>query len=63
MTILSYSDPESKAFLEARKRQRDLEWLAGKLGDATYLRSLMIYGYGDADARTELSLLKMSKNR
>lgn len=31
------------------------------IDDATYLRSMMILGYGDRDARTELSLLWMER--
>jgi len=61
--MLCHSDPESKAFLEARKVARDLEWLAGQIGEPTYLRSLMIYGYSDNDAKTELNLLKLAKRR
>ena len=62
MVAMHFTDPEAKAELEARKRLRDQEWLAGQLGDATYLRSLMIYGYGDRDAQTELNLLKLAKD-
>ena len=40
--MIHFSDPEAKAGLEERKRMRDQEWLVGQLGDATYLRSLMI---------------------
>lgn len=61
MTMLHYSDPEAKAHLEARKCQRDLEWLKDQIGDATYLRSLMIDGMLEKDARVELSHLKMAK--
>jgi hypothetical protein len=38
-------------------------WRDGLVGDATLLRSLMILGYGDRDARTELSLLMMEGKR
>lgn len=30
------------------------------IGEATYLRSLMIIGYSPSEARTELALLKMA---
>lgn len=57
--MIHFSEPEAKALLEERKRLRDVEWLRGQLGDATYLRSLMILGYSDNDARVELKLRKM----
>lgn len=61
MTILSYSDPESRALLEERKRLRDLEWLARQIGDDTYICSLKIYGYREQDAEQELRMLKLTK--
>ena len=51
---LHYSDPESRALLAERKQLRDLEYLRGQVGEATYLRSLMIMGYLPDEARTEL---------
>lgn len=59
--MMHFSDPEAKAHLEQRKRQRDIEWLRGQIGEPAYLRSLMVMGWLEKDARTELSLLKMSK--
>lgn len=56
---MNYHDPETRQLLEARKRERDAEWLRGQVGEATYLRGLMILGYLPADARIELNLLKM----
>ena len=56
-----YSDPEARAELEQRKAQRDLEWLKGQIGDATYLTSLRILRYAERDAKSELNLLRMSK--
>lgn len=61
MTLLHYSDPESKAELEARKRLRDLEWLKNQIGESTYVASLINYGYSEKDAQTELNLLKQHK--
>jgi hypothetical protein len=55
----NFSDPEARHILNARKTERDNEWLRGQIGEATYLRSLFILGYGDRDAQTELNLLKM----
>lgn len=63
MTILSYSDPESKVLLEERKRLRDLEWLKGQIGDSTYVVSLMGYGYYEKDAEQELRLLQLEKRK
>lgn len=54
-----FSDPEARQLLDDRKRQRDLEWLAGQIGEPTYLRSLMLMGWLEKDARVELGLLKM----
>ena len=54
-----FSDSEARQILNARKIERDNEWLRHQVGDATYLRSLMILGYGDDEARTELNLLRM----
>ena len=59
---MNYQDPETRHILDDRKRQRDSEWLKNQIGEATYLRSLMILGYGDRDAQTELNLLKMERN-
>lgn len=54
MVAPSFHDPEARAILEDRKRQRDNEWLLGQIGEATYLRSLIVLGYLPADARIEL---------
>ncbi len=54
-----FSDPETRQLLNARKVERDNEWLKGQIGEATYLRSLMILGYLEKDARVELNLLKL----
>jgi hypothetical protein len=57
--MIHFSDPESRKLLEERKAQRDNELLLGQVGEATYLRSLMILGYLPDEARTELKLLRM----
>jgi hypothetical protein len=41
---LVYSDPEARQFLSARAITRELQWLADELGEAAFLRSLVIYG-------------------
>jgi hypothetical protein len=61
MSTLPYQDPETRHFLNIRKMQRDAEWCRKQVTDATYLRSLMIMGYSDNDAQTELNLLKLLK--
>jgi hypothetical protein len=61
MMMLDRRDPECRLHREAAKLLQDCNWRDGYIGDATYLRSLMILGYGDRDAQTELSLLKMEK--
>lgn len=58
---LSHHDPDTRHILNARKTERDNEWCRRQVGDMTYLRSLMILGYSDNDARTELNLLKLLK--
>jgi hypothetical protein len=58
---MNYQDPEARHLLDDRKRQRDNEWLLGQVGEATYLRGLMILGYLEKDARVELNLLKMER--
>lgn len=64
MVMLSYSDPETKAELEARKRIRDQDWLRGVLGDAAYVTSLTIYGWSKQDAESELRELRsMQRNK
>lgn len=50
--------PDGRAELSARKVCRDNEWLAGFIGEATYLRSLLILGYDLPSAKHELSLLE-----
>ena len=55
----NHHDPEARQVLNARKVERDAEWCRRQVGDATYLRSLMILGYLPDEARTELNLLKL----
>lgn len=47
---------------ECAKLLLDQNWRDKLIGDAAYLRSLMILGHGDAEARTELALLKMERD-
>ena len=61
---------------EYQQQRRDAHWRldaehlryirkggAEGIGEATYLRSLMILGYSPAEARTELSLLRLANDR
>lgn len=57
-----FSESEAHQILNARKLQRDAEWLRGQIGEPTYLVSLQILGYKPrSEAQTELALLRMSK--
>ena len=56
-----HHDPETRQILNDLKVQRDAEWCRKQISDAAYLRSLMILGYGDKDAQTELNLLKLDQ--
>lgn len=59
--IVSHHDPERPRLCAEEKQRMDALWRRRMIGDATYMRSLMILGYGDRDARTELSLLEMER--
>ena len=54
----SWHDGEARQILADRKRQRDNEWLLGQIGEAAYLRSLLILGYPLDQARSELARLE-----
>lgn len=52
--LMSHCEPEARQLLAERATARGLEWLAGEIGEATFLRSLMIYGHSLEDAKHEL---------
>lgn len=52
--LITHSEPEARALLSERAHARGLEWLAGEIGEATFLRSLMIYGRNLEEAKHEL---------
>lgn len=56
--LIPYSEPEASTILRERACARGLEWLAGQIGEATFLRSLMIYGYSLPEAKHELAKLQ-----
>ena len=56
-----FSDPEKPQLLNMQKLRMDQLWRQGKIGPATYLRSLFITGYSSTDAVTELNLLKLER--
>lgn len=60
--LASYSAPESRALLAARAAARELEYLAGQIGEATFLRSLMNYGASLPEARHALWSLQQGDN-
>jgi hypothetical protein len=53
-----WHDSEARSILNARKIERDNEWLRKQIGEATYLRSLMILGYPLDEARMEFNQLR-----
>lgn len=56
--ILPHHEPEARALLSERAYARGLEWLAGEIGEATFLRSLTIYGHSLESAKHELWKLR-----
>lgn len=53
--LIHFSEPEARCLLEARAHARQLEFLAGQIGEATFLRSLLIYGVPLDEARQILA--------
>ena len=56
--MLDRRDPEYQQSRRDRHQWLDIEFLAGRIGEATYLRSLFIIGYLPDEARTELARLR-----
>lgn len=56
--VISHAEPEARQLLSERAYARGLEWLTGEIGEATFLRSLMIYGHSLESAKHELQRLK-----
>ena len=52
--IIAHVEPKARALLSERAYTRELEWFAGEIGEATFLRSLMIYGHSLESAKYEL---------
>lgn len=52
--LIPHPEPEAHQLLAERAAARGLEWLAGEIGEATFLRSLMIYGRTLEEAKHEL---------
>ena len=57
----SWHDPEARQILEERKARRDNEYLLKQIGEATYLRSLLILGYSMDDARAALAAVTQAE--
>lgn len=60
--LIHFSEPEARALLTARAHARELEFLAGQIGEATFLRSLLIYGVPLEDAKRTLNDLKETQH-
>ena len=58
-----FSDQERSALMAERLIRFDMLFLRGQIGEATYLRSLMIDGISPSEARDRLSILKMDRSR
>ena len=52
--LTHFSEADARQQLAERAHARGLEWLAGQIGEATFLRSLMIYGYSLPEAKHKL---------
>lgn len=61
--MIDRRDPERERLRAEAEARLAACWRDGLIGDATYLRSLMILGSGDDEARVELSLRKMERSR
>lgn len=59
--LIHFSEPEARALLTARAHARKLEFLSGQIGEATFLRSLMIYGIPLDEAKITLQNLKATR--
>lgn len=60
--LLHFSEPEARQLLAERARAREVEYLAGQIGEATLLRSLMLYGMPLDEARGALARLQQEDN-
>jgi hypothetical protein len=60
--VIAFSEPEARALLSERAQARELEFLAGAIGEATFLRSLMLYGMSREAARHELWKIQQGDN-
>lgn len=60
--LIHFSEPEARHLLAERAYARGLEFLAGSIGEATFLRSLMIYGHSLEEARHEFWKLQQQDN-
>lgn len=59
--IMAHQEPEARQLLSERAYARGLEWLAGEIGEATFLRSLMLYGMSLEDAKHEFWKLQQQE--
>lgn len=59
--LIHPTECDARQQLAERAHARGLEWLAGQIGEATFLRSLMLYGYTLQDAKYELWKLQQQE--
>ena len=59
--LIHFSEPEARGLLAARAHARELEFLSGQIGEATFLRSLLIYGMPLDEAKMTLNGLKATR--
>lgn len=59
--MIHFSEPEARGLLAERAYARGLEFLAWQIGEATFLRSLLIYGHSLESAKHELWKLQMQE--
>jgi hypothetical protein len=62
MSTIHFSESDAHQQLVERTYARGLEFLSGQIGEATFLRSLLIYGYDIASAKHELWKLQQQDN-
>lgn len=61
--IVHFSESDARQQLAERAYARGLQFLSGQIGEATFLRSLLIYGYSLQEAREELHKLEHKLDR
>lgn len=60
--LIHFSEPEARALLAERALARQLEFLAGQIGEETFICSLRIYGMSREEAREVLANLPAKRH-